>query len=145
MEENKKYKIERIKSMSDLEALILLYDELISALEEAKGAWSDDERGTFQEKMEWAKKILQGLQSILNFDIDRQLALNISKIYQYLVKKCEVAQSEIRQTASIIEECLALIVKTRDAWIEVKEKGDVTQAFKAHLTSEDARFLNIEI
>ncbi|MBN2483053.1 MAG: flagellar protein FliS [Candidatus Omnitrophica bacterium] len=145
MEENRKYTIENLKSMSDLEALILLYDKILEAGEAAQKAWEEKDLEAFHQKTDWMVKIIEGLIALVDMKIDPKLGGNLLHIYDYARRRIAVAQSEVRQTPHIIKECCDLLGKLRDAWIEVKEKGDITASFRAHLTSEDARFLNIEI
>ncbi len=146
MENDRKYKLEKLKSASDLEALIMLYDEIVVALEEAKIALGkESNHNRCIEKIEWVEKAISGLISILNFDVDRSLANNLFRIYDYILRRLVVAKSMIRQTPSIIEEVIKLVSVLRDAWVKVKEKGDITESFKLNLTTEEKSFLNIEI
>lgn len=145
MEKAKKYKLEKLKSASDLEALILIYDELTSTLEEAKNLLAQKKKGAFQEKVDWAKKIIESLASILNFEINAKLAGNIYRIYNYLLSRLGVAREAVRQTPSIIDECLKITSSMRDSWVKVRDKGDITDGFKEYLTSQETSFLNIKI
>ena len=145
MDEGKKYKLEKIKSMSDLEALILLYDELLTALEQARDAHAAGEKDTFREKSKWARKIIEALMSILNFEVEPNLAGNLHQIYLTMTHRLQAAENDIRQTPEILEQCIRQITSLRESWVQVRDKGDITEPFKLHLTSQDGNFLNIEI
>ncbi|MBD3264279.1 MAG: flagellar export chaperone FliS [Candidatus Omnitrophica bacterium] len=144
-EKSKQYKLEKLKSLSDLEALIMLYDETTSALEESKKYFEEKDIEKFESKIDWAKKIIEGLGGILNFEADVKLAGNLYKIYDYLLRRLTVAREGIRQTQNIINECLKIISSMRDAWLKVRQKGDITKDFTRYLTSEEKNFLNLEI
>ena len=146
MEENRKYTIENLKSMSDLEALILLYDKILEAGDLAVKAWEEKNAEEFHKQTDWMIKIIEGLVALVDTNVDPKLAANFLNIYDYTKRRIIVSKSEVWQTANIVKECCGLIAKLRDAWVEVKDqKGDITSSFRSHLTSEDARFLNLEI
>ncbi|MCM8824304.1 MAG: flagellar protein FliS [Candidatus Omnitrophica bacterium] len=145
MDESKKYKLEKLKSCSDLEALIMLYDEMVICFEEAKELFKLNKYEEFIEKIDWIKKIIEGLMRILNFDIDANLAGNLYRIYDYVLRRLTVAQAIIRQTPKIVDECYKIISDLRDGWVKVKEKGDITEEFREHLVTQEKNFLNIQI
>ncbi|MBD3246402.1 MAG: flagellar export chaperone FliS [Candidatus Omnitrophica bacterium] len=143
--ESQKYRLEKLKSASDLEALIILYDEAVSRLNEARQCFEEKNIKRMKEQIEMTKKIIRGLVGILDFQANREMAGNLYKIYEYILRRLGVAEVGIRQTPKILEEAGGHLSQLREAWIAVQEKGDVTEGFKVHLTSEDRNFLNIEI
>jgi flagellar secretion chaperone FliS len=145
MDDSQKYKVEQLKSLSDLEALILLYDEGIKALEKASEFWQEEKKDEFHERIEWVKKVVEGLRNIINVEIDPKLAAHLLKLYEYLLLRLNVSQSEIRQTLTIMEECISILGQLRDSWVEVRKQGDITDSFKTTLTSQEAKFLDIQI
>ncbi|MCM8773440.1 MAG: flagellar protein FliS [Candidatus Omnitrophica bacterium] len=145
MDESKRYKLEKLKSSSDLEALIMLYDEMVVCFEEAKELFKSNKHDRFREKVDWIKKIIEGLMRILNFDIDYNLAGNLYRIYDYVLRRLTVAQAIVRQTPKIVDECYKIISDLREGWVKVKEKGDITEEFRTHLATQEKNFLNIQI
>ena len=146
MLQNEKYKLEKIKSASDLEALIIIYYEILERLGNAKKLFNEKESKMCEEEIGWIFKAVDGLISLLNFEVEPALALNLYRVYEYLSRRLMVAKAGIRQTPDILCECALIVSSIRDAWSESKEKGgDVTEKFKVSSTSEERNFLNIEV
>jgi len=146
MSGSEKYKLEKLKSASDLEALIMLYDGMMERLEQAEKMHQEKKEKECIERIEWVMKAIDGLRCLLNFEPDPGLAHNLYSLYEYIYHQLNVAKAMIRQTSSLLEECRELIGKIRDSWVEAKEKGgDITEKFRISSTSEEKNFLNIEI
>ncbi len=145
MEKNSPYKLEQIKSASDLEALIIIYEQMLENLESAAALFDEKNHESCQEKIAWTLKALEGLTSILNFNANAQLAGNLYRIYEYVNTRLTVAKSCIRQTPQLISESREILAGLKESWEKVRDSGDVTLKFRTSSTSEEKNLLNIKI
>lgn len=79
----KKYKESAIYSMSNLELLLLLYDEAISRLHKSEIALEDKNYPVFEDCLERTGKIVRYLIQIL--DMKYPISRDLKRIYEYLI------------------------------------------------------------
>ena len=79
-----KYKEQTVLSMSNIELLLLLYDEAISRLSKAEIAVEDDDWDTFEDCLKRVTKIIRYLSDILDMS-QQPLADDLWRIYNYLI------------------------------------------------------------
>ena len=82
-EKFKQYKESTIYSMSNLELLLLLYDEAVKRLKMAQIALEDKKYETFEECLERTGRIVRYLIQIL--DMQYPISKDLKRIYEYLI------------------------------------------------------------
>ena len=82
-EKFKQYKESTIYSMSNLELLLLLYDEAVKRLKMAQIALEDKKYETFEEYLEKTGRIVRYLIQIL--DMQYPISKDLKRIYEYLI------------------------------------------------------------
>ena len=82
-EKFKQYKESTIYSMSNLELLLLLYDEAVKRLKMAQIALEDKKYDTFEEYLEKTGRIVRYLIQIL--DMQYPISKDLKRIYEYLI------------------------------------------------------------
>lgn len=82
-EKFKQYKESTIYSMSNLELLLLLYDEAVKRLKMAQIALEDKKYETFEECLEKTGRIVRYLIQIL--DMQYPISKDLKRIYEYLI------------------------------------------------------------
>lgn len=117
------YKKIKVENATDLESVVLLYDEIILHLTHAKEHFMEDKNGTvFKEDIEAACMIIRGLTLILDFDKGGEIAQNLCSLYNYMDKRLLVAKEGIIATAKYCEEIIALLSPMRDSWDTVAQE-----------------------
>ena len=93
-EKFKQYKESTIYSMSNLELLLLLYDEAVKRLKMAQIALEDKKYETFEECLEKTGRIVRYLIQIL--DMQYPISKDLKRIYEYLIYEISHILSELR-------------------------------------------------
>ena len=97
-----------------LQLIQMLFSALVEALAEAEGHMS---RNNFEQKaysLNRAIKILSGLQDSLDFDKGKELALNLSDIYDY--SRRSVLKAGIKNDLPLVREIRRLMTEIDSAW-----------------------------
>ena len=92
----------------------MLFGALLESLAEAEGCIS---RQDFEKKaysLSRANKILLGLQGSLDFNKGKELAINLSDIYDYSMRR--LLHASIKNDATIVKEIRGLISEIDSAW-----------------------------
>ena len=92
----------------------MLFGALLESLAEAEGYIS---RQDFEKKaysLGRANKILLGLQGSLDFNKGKELAINLSDIYDYSMRR--LLHASIKNDATIVKEIRGLISEIDSAW-----------------------------
>ena len=92
----------------------MLFGALLESLAEAEGHIS---RQDFEKKaysLSRANKILLGLQGSLDFNKGKDLAINLSDIYDYSMRR--LLHASIKNDATIVKEIRGLISEIDSAW-----------------------------
>ena len=92
----------------------MLFGALLESLAEAEGYIS---RPDFEKKaysLSRANKILLGLQGSLDFDKGKELAINLSDIYDYSMRR--LLHASIKNDVTIVKEIRGLISEIDSAW-----------------------------
>jgi flagellar protein FliS len=97
-----------------MQLIQLLFNGLVETLATAEGHFSRNDIEGKGASIERALKILGGLQSSLNFEDGKELARNLSDIYDYASR--QLLKANISNNIDIIREVKSLIVEIDSAW-----------------------------
>ena len=92
----------------------MLFDGLMTCLADAEGHFERNDIKGKHESIGKATKILVGLQSALDFEEGKELATNLSDLYDYCVRR--LLKANIRNDIDGIKEVRSLIQDVKGAW-----------------------------
>jgi flagellar protein FliS len=97
----------------------MLFDGLMTSLADAEGHFDRNDIKGKSESIGRATKIIVGLQSALDFEKGKELASNLSELYDYCVRR--LLKANIRNDVSGIHEVKGLMSEIKDAWALVPQ------------------------
>ena len=122
-EKFKQYKESTIYSMSNLELLLLLYDEAVKRLKMAQIALEDKKYETFEECLEKTGRIVRYLIQIL--DMQYPISKDLKRIYEYLIYDISRVKAGRERRAEEIPRISHILSELRDAFNQAgKISGD---------------------
>jgi len=122
-----KYKEQSIYSMSNLEQLLLLYDEGIKQMKRAMYALDDKDYGIFENSVTRTVRIVRYLNSIL--DMEQPISGDFRRIYEYLFYDLSVIQAGRERRKDEIEKIIHLFQEFRDGFEEAgRQVGNMERA-----------------
>jgi flagellar secretion chaperone FliS len=127
---HKNYKRLQIDKLSDLEAIVLLYNEAIKEIEMGKVLFLEA-KPEYTEKIDKAQKVIRGLCLLLDFKQGGTIAENLYSLYNYMDKRLTVAKEGIRLTVNYLEEVVSLLNKLLEAWDAVAKEAKATAEAQA--------------
>ena len=92
----------------------MLFDGLIASLSDAEGHFERNDIKGKNESIGKANKIIIGLQSALDFEKGKELAQNLSELYDYCIRR--LLKANIRNDVEGIVEVKGLMKEISDAW-----------------------------
>ena len=92
----------------------MLFDGLIASLSDAEGHFERNDIKGKNESVGKANKIIIGLQSALDFEKGKELAQNLSELYDYCIRR--LLKANIRNDVEGIVEVKGLMKEISDAW-----------------------------
>ena len=92
----------------------MLFGALLESLAEAEGYISRQDFEKKADSLSRANKILLGLQGSLDFNKGKELAINLSDIYDYSMRR--LLHASIKNDATIVKEIRGLISEIDSAW-----------------------------
>ena len=92
----------------------MLFDGLMVSLADAEGHIGRKDIKAKTESIGRATKILNGLQGALDFEKGAEIAINLSDLYDYCVRR--LLKASIRNDPSIVREVKGLMGEIQDAW-----------------------------
>jgi flagellar protein FliS len=92
----------------------MLFGALLESLAEAEGYISRQDFEKKADSLSRANKILLGLQGSLDFNKGKELAINLSDIYDYSMRR--LLHASIKNDVTIVEEIRGLISEIDSAW-----------------------------
>ncbi len=116
-----KYKEQTIFSMSNIELLLLLYDEAISRLSKAELAVDDDDWNTFEDCLKRVAKIVRYLSDILDMS-QQPLANDLWRIYNYLIYDISRVKAGWKRQKAEIGRIRHILSELRDAFNGASQK-----------------------
>lgn len=115
----KKYQEMEIKTSSPEKLILLLYDEAIKCLNQAKTkVESKDIEGSNRLLLK-TQKIIRELMCSLNLEVG-EISICLFNLYEYIYQR--LIQANIEKNPQIIEEVLSLLKPLREAWIKAMEE-----------------------
>ena len=112
-----KYKEQTVLSMSNIELLLLLYDEAISRLSKAEIAVEDGAWDIFEDCLRRATRIIRYLGDIL--DMSRQpLAGDLERIYNYLIYDISRIKAGRKRQKAELGRMIHILSELREAFDE---------------------------
>lgn len=115
-----KYKEQTIYSMSNLELLLVLYDEAISRLSKAEIALDDEAYEIFDDCLRRTTRIVRYLIDIL--DMRQPLAQNLWDIYTYLIYDISRVKAGRKRQKDEIGRISHILSELRDAFEQAGNK-----------------------
>ena len=97
----------------------MLFDGLMVSLADAEGHIERNDIKAKTASIGRATKILNGLQSALDFEKGAEIAINLSDLYDYCVRR--LLKASIRNDPSIVREVKGLMGEIQDAWRALPE------------------------
>ena len=97
----------------------MLFDGLMVSLADAEGHIGRNDIKAKTESIGRATKILNGLQGALDFEKGAEIAVNLSDLYDYCVRR--LLKASIRNDPSIVREVRGLMFEIQDAWSTLPE------------------------
>ena len=97
----------------------MLFDGLMVSLADAEGHIGRNDIKAKTESIGRATKILNGLQGALDFEKGAEIAINLSDLYDYCVRR--LLKASIRNDPSIVREVRGLMFEIQDAWSTLPE------------------------
>lgn len=113
-EKLKQYKENAIYSMSNLEQLLLLYDEAVKRLRKAEIALEEKKYSVFEEYLDKAGKIIRYLIQIL--DMQYPISWDLRRIYEYLIYDLSRVKAGRERRADEIPRISHMLSELRDAF-----------------------------
>lgn len=128
-----KYKAQSIYSMSDVELLLMLYDEAIKRMKLAKCALEDKDYGVFDNSITRTVRIVRYLNSIL--DMEQPISEEFRRIYEYLFYDLGAIRAGRDRRMEDIEQIIRVLSEFRDGFEEAgKEVREVRVATTRSVT-----------
>ena len=97
-----------------MQLIQLLFNGLVETLSTAEGHFARNDIEGKGASIERALKILGGLQSSLNFEDGKELARNLSDIYDYSSR--QLLKASLNNNIDLVKEVKSLIVEIDSAW-----------------------------
>ena len=97
-----------------IQLIQMLFDGLIASLSDAEGHFERKDIKGKNESIGKANKIIVGLQSALDFEKGKELAQNLSELYDYCIRR--LLKANIRNDVEGIVEVKGLMKEISDAW-----------------------------
>jgi len=115
----RKYQEMEIQTSSPEKLIVLLYDEAIKCLNQAKIKLKGKNIEEVNRLFLKTQKIIRELTSSLNLEVG-EVSIRWCSLYQYIYQR--LIQANIEKNPQIIEEALSLLQPLREAWIKAMEQ-----------------------
>jgi flagellar protein FliS len=116
------YKSTHVETASKEKILLMLYDELISTVREARDALEDADKQNAHDNLLHAQEIVTELLSTLDMDVGGDIADELYSLYDYVLHN--LIQANVENEPSRLNDVLPVVEDLQEAWDEViNEKG----------------------
>ncbi len=116
-----------VASASAHQLVQMLFDGFVDAIAQAKGAIASGQVQTKGRAIVRAVRIVdEGLKASLDLRDGGSLAADLNELYAYVTLR--LTQANLRNDASALNECLALIQPLREAWASIAPQVDAARA-----------------
>lgn len=124
------YQKTQVESANPAKLILMLYDGAIRFLIRATGSLSAGDKEAFMTDVVRAQRIITELMSVLDSSKNPEVALNLARIYEYMIRQLGLAM--IRTDAAPATEVKDLLEDLREGW-----QGAISQmAQEAAVNSE---------
>lgn len=110
-----------VTSRSPVELVVMLYDGGITALTQARDALQRRDLVAKRRSLTKALSIIAHLQSSLNMDEGREVAVQLDQLYDYMVER--ITASNISGTPDGLDEAIRLLGTVREGWVQLSGSG----------------------
>ena len=110
----RKYKEQSINTMTDGEALILLFDESIKSLTKARHLCYNKDYTGFEKEVTKTRTIILELDK--NLDKKYPISADLHKLYEYVTY--ELARLLTNRKIDLLDQIMPFLVELRDTWKE---------------------------
>lgn len=117
-----------VNSATPVQLIILLYDGAITALATAKGYMQENKFAEKGKLISKAVGIIEGLRSILNFELGGEISVNLNDLYEYMTRRLALANLKNDQAGPA--EVIKLLSELRGAW-QILDERDRSKAIAA--------------
>jgi flagellar protein FliS len=115
------YRTTQVKSRSELELVVLLYDGLVRYLTDARNALVKRDLHAKRTAVARAMAILGHLQNTLDHQNGGEIAAQLQALYIYITGR--VIDGNLRGEIDALDEALNLIAPLREAWSDIASKA----------------------
>jgi len=131
------YLINKIKTASPMQLIIIVYDTAIASLEGVTQDWENKEYTEAAEKILKAQKCIRELKKSLNMDIE-EISHSLFSLYRAIDKMMLKIQQE--RDEALLNKTITMLVELRDTWQEVATKEPNQKQHISH--AEGVSYIN---
>jgi flagellar protein FliS len=114
------YRENQIRTASREQLLVITYDIGISACQTAEEAIARNDVETKNISLQRAQRVLRELMVSLNPERDRELAENLTNLYEFLFY--QLVQANVSSKAELVQEVREMLMELRNTWVNAMEK-----------------------
>lgn len=129
------YREGAVRGASPVRLVALLYEQAIEDLRGARAALDQGDIETRTAKINHAIVVIGHLQSSLDLQQGGEVARNLERFY--LVVRAALLDAQCRQSATLLEEQIALLMQVHEAWCEVERRNAAAVADVAQTDSAE--------
>ena len=134
---SKEYLINKIKTASPMQLVIIVYDTAIASLEGVKSNWEKKEGRQAAERILKAQKCIRELKKSLDMDIE-EISHSLFSLYRAIDKMMLKIQREKDEV--LLDKVITMLKELRDTWQEVANKEPASQQHMSH--TEGVSYIN---
>ncbi len=123
------YRETDIQSMTREKMIVLLYEKLVSDLNEAKAATERGDRVAMTKRINHSQRIISELRNALDHSIGGDISRNLESLYDFMFH--EHLEMMVDQETRHVDNCIRVITPLLDAWRNVPV-GSGEQAARDH-------------
>lgn len=135
--QSREYLVNKVRTATPIELVIIVYDTAIGSLEVAKDLWADRNVTGGTEKVIKAQKCIRELIRALNKDVT-EISGQLMMLYRFMDKQLNNACRD--RNTETIDRVLKMLVELRDTWKEVAKKEKSTHN---RAQSSGVNYLNV--
>jgi flagellar protein FliS len=106
-----------VTARSPLELVVMLYDGALGNLGQARDALIRNDLVTKRHAMSKALAIVSHLQGTLDMSEGKEVALQLDRLYTYVIDK--LIEANVHKRPAAIDEAVTVLSTLRDAWSQV--------------------------
>jgi len=114
------YRENQIRTASREQLLVITYDIGISACQNAEEAIARNDVETKNISLQRAQRVLRELMVSLNPERDKELADNLTNLYEFLFY--QLVQANVSNKAELVQEVREMLMELRNTWVNAMEK-----------------------